>query len=85
MRRPVPTMNLDYVLIKKDLRPDSDAREALIFAIHLEKGSIDFYKRMSRGCAGAPMGNLFERLLGDESRHLQALEDLFEEHYLPEN
>ena len=85
MRRPVPTMNLDYVLIKKELRPDSDAREALIYAIHLEKGSIDFYKRMSRGCAGAPMGNLFERLLADESRHLQALEDLFEEHFLPEN
>jgi len=31
------------------------------------------------------MGNLFERLLADESRHLQALEDLFEEHFLPEN
>jgi rubrerythrin len=85
MRRPVPTMNLDYVLIKKDLSPDSDAREALIYAIHLEKSSIDFYKRMSRGCAGAPMGNLFERLLADESRHLQALEDLFEEHFLTEN
>jgi len=85
MGRPVPTMNLDYVLIKKELRPDSDAREALIFAIHLEKGSIDFYKRMAQGCAGAPMGPLFERLLADESRHLQALEDMFEEHCLPEN
>jgi rubrerythrin len=85
MTRPVPTMNLDYVLAKKELSPDSDAREALIYAIHLEKVSIDFYKRMTEGCAGAPMASLFERLLADESRHLQALEDMYEEHYLPEN
>jgi rubrerythrin len=85
MTRPVPTMNLDYVLAKKELSLDSDAREALIYAIHLEKVSIDFYKRMTEGCAGAPMASLFERLLADESRHLQALEDMYEEHYLPEN
>jgi rubrerythrin len=85
MIRPVPTMNLDYVLVKKELSPDSDAREALIYAIHLEKVSIDFYKRMSQGCAGAPMAGLFERILMDETRHLQALEDMYEEHFLPEN
>ena len=85
MLRPVPTMNLDYVLAKKELRPASDTREALVYAIHLEKVSIDFYKRMSQGCAGAPMASLFERLLMDETRHLQALEDMYEEHCLPEN
>ena len=85
MRRQVPTMNLDYVLAKKELNPDSDVREALIFAIHLEKGSIDFYQRMSQGCAGAPMAPLFDHFLADESRHLQALEDMFEEHFLSEN
>src|SRR5512144_1683351 len=61
LSRPVTTMNLDYVLVKKELRPESDAREALIYAIHLEKGSVDFYKRMAQGCAGAPMASLFER------------------------
>jgi rubrerythrin len=85
MTRQVPTMNLGYVLAQKELSPDSDTREALIYAIHLEKASIDFYKRMSQGCAGAPMASLFERLLADESRHLQALEDMYEEHYLTEN
>jgi rubrerythrin len=83
--QPVPTMNLGYVLAKKELRPDSDAREALAYAIHLEKGSIDFYQRMSEGCAGAPMAGLFQRLLADESRHLQSLEDLYEQHFLTEN
>ncbi|SNB47454.1 ferritin family protein [Geobacter sp. DSM 9736] len=80
----VPTMNLGYVLAKKELKPDSDVREALAYAIHLETNSIDFYRRMSQGCAGAPMGNLFELLLADESRHLQSLEDMYEEHFLPE-
>ncbi len=82
--RPVPTMNLDYVLAKKELTPESDTREALAYAIHLEKGSIDFYKRMSQGCSGAPMAPVFDRLLADETRHLQSLEDLYEQHFLPE-
>ena len=85
MSQPVATMNLNYVLAKKELHPGSDAREALAYAIHLENGSIDFYRRMAKGCTGAPMASLFERLLADESRHLQSLEDLYEEHFLTEN
>ena len=84
LNRPVPTMNLDYTLAKKLLTSESDTREALAYAIHLEKGSIDFYKRMSQGCAGAPMAPVFDRLLADETRHLQSLEDLYEQHFLPE-
>lgn len=82
---PVPTMNLGYVLAKKELTANSDAREALAYAIHLEKGAIDFYQRLAAGCSGAPNAALFQRLLADESRHLQSLEDLYEEHFLTEN
>jgi len=85
LSKPVPTMNLDYVLAKQELRHDSDAREALAYAIHLEKGAIDFYRRMSTGCAGAPMAKLFDQLLADESRHLQSLEDMYEDHFMTEN
>ncbi|ACM19442.1 ferritin-like domain protein [Geotalea daltonii FRC-32] len=85
LSQPVKTMNLTYVLAKKELSPNSDSREALAYAIHLENGSIDFYKRMSEGCSGAPMAALFERLLADETRHLQSLEDLYEEHFMTEN
>jgi rubrerythrin len=85
LQKPVPTMNLDYVLVKKELRPESDAREALAYAIHLEKGSIDFYQRMSKGCEGAPMGSLFQRMLADETRHLQSLEDFYERYFMAEN
>jgi rubrerythrin len=85
LQQPVPTMNLDYVLAKRELRAESDAREALAYAIHLEKGSIEFYQKMSQGCAGAPMQKLFQQMLADESRHLQSLEDLYERHFLAEN
>jgi len=77
-------MNLGYILEKKELGPDADARQALAYAIHLEKGSLDFYRRMSQGGAGAPMAALFEKIANDESRHLQALEDLYEKHFLTE-
>jgi rubrerythrin len=40
---------------------------------------------MCDGCAGAPNAGLFQRLLADESRHLQSLEDLYEQHFLTEN
>lgn len=85
LEKPVPTMNLSYMLQKKELRPDSDNREALAYAIHLEKGALDFYRRMADGCAGAPMAALFEKIANDETRHLQQLEDLYEEHFLTEN
>lgn len=85
MERQIPTMNLGYVLAKKELSPQSDTREALAYAIHLEKGAIDFYQRMAQGCAGAPMAKLFDRLLVDETKHLQQLEDMYEEHFMTEN
>jgi rubrerythrin len=82
--RPAPTMNLDYLLDVRELGPDADAREALAYAIHLEKISLDFYRQMTEGCAGAPMATLFEKIYNDESKHLQSLEDLYEEHFLTE-
>ncbi len=83
--QPIPTMHLDYVLKKEPLGPQSGVREALIYAIHLERGAVDFYSRVSSGCAGAPMGKLFAKFHQEESRHLQALEDLYEQHFFAEN
>ena len=85
LTRPVPTMNLDYVLAKKELTPDASVREALAYAIHLEKGSIDFYTRLSQGCKGAPMAVVFQHMLADETRHLQSLEDLYEATLCPKD
>lgn len=81
----IPTMRLDYIFKKQELGPQSGVREALIYAIHLEKGAVDFYGKVSDGCAGAPMGKLFAQLNKEESRHLQTLEDLYEQHFMTEN
>lgn len=81
----VPTMHLDYVFKKQELGPNSGVREALLFAIHLEKSAVDFYGSVSSGCEGAPMGKLFQQLLKEETRHLQSLEDLYEQHFMTEN
>lgn len=85
MDQPVPTMHLDYVFKKQELGPTSGVREALVYAIHLEKGAVDYYSKVANGCAGAPMGNLFQQLLKEETRHLQSLEDLYEQHFMTEN
>ncbi len=83
--QPIQTMHLDYLFKKQELGPQSGVREALIYAIHLEKGAVDFYGKVSGGCAGAPMGKLFAQLHQEESLHLQALEDLYEQHFMTEN
>ncbi|HIJ80381.1 MAG TPA: ferritin family protein [Desulfuromonadales bacterium] len=82
---PIKTMHLDYIFKKEELGPQSGVREALIYAIHLEKGAVDFYGKVSDGCSGAPMGKLFAMLHQEESRHLQSLEDLYEQHFMTEN
>lgn len=85
MQRQLPTMNLTAIFPKKELGPDSDVREALLYAIHLEKEAVEFYGRVADGCAGAPMAVLFARLKAEESSHLQRLEDLYEQHFMTEN
>lgn len=85
MQAGVQTMNLSYTLGVQELKPDADVRQALAFAIQLEKEAIDFYQRMIEGCAGAPMVPVFQQLLNDETRHLRQLEDMYEEHFMTEN
>ena len=81
----VPTMNLDYALKSEELSPQAGIREAIAYAIHLEKKSLDFYQKMAKGCEGAPMADVFRKIGNDESLHLQRLEDMYEEHFLTEN
>jgi rubrerythrin len=85
MSRPVPTMNLDHFLHKKTIKRGADVRDALEYAIHSEKEAVDFYRKMSAGCAGAPMEKVFTKIGNDETRHLQALEDLYEKYYMSDN
>ena len=85
MLQVIPSMNLGYTLKKQELGPESGVREALAYAIHLEKEAVEFYGRVAVGCEGAPMAALFAQLKAEESAHLRCLEDLYEQHFMTEN
>ncbi len=85
LHKEIPSMNLNYVFEQKEIAPGADARTALAHAIYLEKSAVDFYKRLMDGCEGAPMADLFQRLLADETRHLNNLEEFYERYFLTEN
>ena len=83
----VPIMNLAQTIRCCDLHQidaNADNRKALAYAIQLSKNALEYYRRMSEQCSGAPMAKLFKVLGDDQTRYLQQLEDTYEEHFLPE-
>jgi len=83
----VPIMNLAQTIRCCDLHQidaKADNRKALAFAIRMSKDALEFYRGMSEQCSGAPMAKLFKTLGDDQTRHLQQLEDTYEEHFLTE-
>lgn len=82
---PLPTMNLtlrdtDYHRIDRD----ADNRKALGYAIQMSKDALKFYRDMSAHCSGSQMAKIFTVLGDEQTRHLQQLEDTYEEHFLTE-
>jgi len=77
-----PTMNLTYFLAEKPLNLDSSPQDVMVFAIHAEKRSVDFYKQMVTQCGGAPMEELFSKLQKEETIHLARLEETYEKLYM---
>ena len=83
---PVSIMNLSvHCCDQHQIDANADNRKALAFAIQMAQDSLKFYRDMTRGCAGAPMAKIFTVLGDEQTRHLQKLEDTFEEHFLTEN
>lgn len=77
-----PSMNLSLLLQQKPLKEDADDQDVMIHAIHDEKRSVDFYKKMAEQCGGAPMEEMFMRLYMDEEAHLVRLEEIYESIYM---
>lgn len=87
VKRAVPTMDLAHSIRCCDLHQitaDADNRKALAFAMRMSKDALEFYRRMTTQCSGAPMADLFKALGDDQTCHLQELEDTYEKHFLPE-
>jgi rubrerythrin len=77
-----PSMDLTYFLEEKALDESSTAQDVMIYAIHEEKRSVDFYQQMANHCKGAPMGELFSKLHQQEMTHLTRLEETYEKLYM---
>ena len=77
-----PSMQLTLLLQEKPLAQSASDQDVMVFAIHEEKRSVDFYKAMAGQCGGAPMEKMFSRLAQDEEGHLSRLETLYESLYM---
>ena len=77
-----PSMKLSLLLQEKPLEEDADDQDVMIHAIHDEKRTVDFYKKMAEQCGGAPMEEMFKRLYQDEEAHLVRLEEVYENIYM---
>ena len=81
----VPTMNLKIRCCDgHQINAKADNRIALVYAIELSKDALQFYRNLADQCSGAPMAQLFTILGDGQTRHLQSLEDVYEERFLPE-
>lgn len=82
---PVSVMHLSVRCCDQNrIDADADARKALAYAIQMAQDALKFYRDMASHCSGTPMAKIFTLLGDDQTRHLQQLEDTFEEHFLPE-
>jgi rubrerythrin len=77
-----PSMKLALLLQEKPLDSSVNDQDVMVYAVHEEKRSVDFYKAMAGQCGGAPMEKMFTGLAQDEEGHLSRLETLYESLYL---
>jgi rubrerythrin len=77
-----PTMNLTLFVQEKPLDENATPQDALAFALHDEKRSVDFYQQMATQCGGAPMEEVFSKFQKDETKHLARLEETYEKLYM---
>jgi len=77
-----PSMNLTEILHDKPLSDKSTPQDVMIYAIHDEKRTVEFYKQMASQCSGAPMESVFSKLQKQEMIHLTRLEEAYEKLYM---
>jgi rubrerythrin len=77
-----PSMNLTLFVQERPLDENASPQDALAFAMHDEKRSVDFYQQMATQCSGAPMEEVFSRFQKDEMKHLARLEETYEKLFM---
>lgn len=67
------TRNID---IDKVIRALKGVREALLFALHTERFSVDYFEKMSEKAVTERGRQMYKRLADEESGHVELVEDL---------
>lgn len=62
----------------------STIQDVILFAIRKEQSAHEFYKRMTEYAPTPEAKGLFERLTGEEMKHKENLENLYEEMFMRE-
>jgi rubrerythrin len=75
------TIKFSVLFEEKSLKEHSSEQEVMLYAIHDKKRAVDSYKSMADQCGGAPMEEMYRRLVLDEEGHLARLEALYESLY----
>jgi rubrerythrin len=73
--------------VTADVRPgdDTDTREALIFAIRVERDTLRLYMDLSDQAGDTQIQNLFLALAQEQAQHLLKLETEYEDHVFAQN
>jgi rubrerythrin len=70
----------DY-MVELELTSDSTPQDIVVFAMQMEKKSIDFYNGLLDRYRGTELEALFTRLTREEMRHKEILEKEYETHF----
>ncbi len=81
----VEDAGLSKYLIDIPLKADSAPQEILVVAIKREEGSNAFYKALSELTGVQDHRTVFETLAKEEQRHKEILQQLYDDHYQPDN
>jgi len=78
----VADMKLTDYMVERELKPDSDPQDVMMFAMQMEKLSYDFYRELLKNYKGTKLAVAFEKLTDEERCHLEPLEKEYEEHFM---
>lgn len=81
----VEDAGLSKYLVDIPLKSDSTPQEILVVAIKREEGANAFYKALSELTGVANHRTVFETLAKEEQRHKEILQQLYDDHFQPDN
>ncbi|MCX5835182.1 MAG: ferritin family protein [Deltaproteobacteria bacterium] len=78
----VADMKLTDYMVERELKPDSDPQDVMMFAMQMEKLSYDFYQELLKNYEGTKLAGAFAKLTDEERCHKETLEKEYEEHFM---